>query len=111
MESCTLVKMIRFNNEEWEIVCRKAAEAGMKNSTYLRWIDVHGEIKKFDNRQVNNMLLSFNSMGRLVNQIAKVANSSGSIYKSDVESLQEQFRRLSAVMKNYLSQFYPDDIL
>ena len=111
MEKRSIAKLVKYNTEEWEIVCRKAAECEMKTATYIRNVTVHGEVKKFDNRVANGLLLSFNSIGRLINQVAKVANSTGSIYEKDIEAMQEQMKQLRIVIKAYLSQFDPENIL
>ena len=111
MEKRSIAKLVKYNTEEWEIVCRKAAECEMKAATYIRNVSVHGEVKKFDNRVANGLLLSFNSIGRLINQVAKVVNTSGSVYKNDIEAIQEQMAQMRIVIKSYLAQFDPEDIL
>ena len=50
---------------------------------------------------------AFLSIGNNVNQIAEVANSSGSVYQKDIEDLQKEFKYFRSVMKNYLFEISP----
>ena len=47
------------------------------------------------------------NIGNNVNQIAEVANSSGSVYQKDIEDLQKEFKYFRSVMKNYLFEISP----
>ena len=107
----TKEKKVYYSADEWKVICEKAAESGMRTGVYIRWVSLHGEVKKFDNVLVNKLLVEFNRIGRLVNQVARVANESGSVYRNDIETMQVQMERLSAVFKNYLAQFDPEEII
>ena len=43
---------------------------------------------------------AFLSIGNNLNQIAKVANESGSVYQKDIEDLQEEFKYFRTAMQN-----------
>ena len=77
---------IGFSKGEWETVCKKAKAAGMRNGTYVRVMAVKGEIKYYDLKELGAMKRSFLSIGNNLNQIAAVANASGSIYKKDIRT-------------------------
>ena len=98
---------IGFSKGEWETVCKKAKAAGMRNGTYVRVMAVNGEIKYYDLKELGAMKRSFLSIGNNLNQIAAVANASGSVYKKDIEDLQEEFKYFRSVMKNYLFEISP----
>ena len=98
---------IGFSKDEWETVCKKAKAAGMRNGTYVRVMAVKGEIKYYDLKELGAMKRSFLSISNNLNQIAAVANASGSIYKKDIEDLQEEFKYFRSVMKNYLFEISP----
>ncbi|MCH5194714.1 MAG: plasmid mobilization relaxosome protein MobC [Oscillospiraceae bacterium] len=53
------------------------------------------------------MKRSFLSIGSNLNQIAAVANASGSVYQKDIEDLQAEYKYFRDVMKNYLSEISP----
>jgi hypothetical protein len=94
-------KIIYYNDEEWEAVQRRAAALKMRTGTYIRRISVHGEIKWYDFRKYHTLEIAVNAVGRNVDQIAKVANSTQSVYKKDVEELQEQMDQLRTLFKIY----------
>ena len=100
-------KLVGFTKEEWETVCQKAKAAGMRNGTYIKVMAVKGEIKYYDLKELGAMKRSFLSIGNNLNQIAAAANSSGSVYKKDIEDLQEEFKYFRSVMKNYLFEISP----
>ena len=83
---------IGFSKEEWEIVCRKAKAARLRNGTYVRRMAVKGEIKYYELKELVTLKRAFLSIGNNLNQIAKVANESGSVYQKDIEDLQEEFK-------------------
>ena len=106
-----MIKPIRFSREEWEMICRKAEEAELKPSAYVRWTALHGQVKVYNTDLVNDMLVQFNSIGILINQIAKVVNMTGSVFKKDIEDIQQQMKNLTVVIDSYLKQFETEDII
>ena len=93
---------IGFSKEEWEIVCRKAKAARLRNGTYVRRMAVKGEIKYYELKELVTLKRAFLSIGNNLNQIAKVANESGSVYQKDIEDLQEEFKYFRTAMQSYL---------
>jgi hypothetical protein len=98
---------IGFSEEEWNIVCRKAKTAKMRNGTYVRRMAVKGEVKIYELKELSALKRAFISIGNNVNQIAEAANSSGSVYQKDIEDLQKEFKYFRSVMKNYLFEISP----
>ena len=54
-----------------------------------------------------SMMQQLYRIGNNLNQIAAVANSSGSVYAKDVEDLQNEFKHFRGAMKNYLFEISP----
>ena len=104
-------KKVYFSPAEWSVVCRKAEALGQRTGTYIRRIAVQGEIKKYDMKELNNLRISFNRIGIELNQIARVANSTNSVYAKDIEDMQKQMKYFRAVMDNYLAELKPNEIL
>ncbi len=104
-------KKVYFSPEEWRIVCDRAATLGIRTGTYIRKIAVRGMIKSFDMKQFNNLIVSFNRIGNELNQIAMVANSTGSIYQKDIEDMRETYKYLKTVFTDYLSEIKSVEIL
>ena len=98
---------IGFSKEEWEIVCRKAKAARLRNGTYVRRMAVKGEIKYYELKELVTLKRAFLSIGNNLNQIAKVANESGSVYQKDIEDWQEKFKYFRTAMQSYLFPISP----
>lgn len=104
-------KEIKLSPEEWEIICKRAAALNQRTGTYIRRISVQGIIKNFDMKQFNHLIMSFNRIGNEVNQIARVANSTRSIYAKDIEDLNKSFDELQIIFANYLLPIKSLDIV
>ena len=100
-------KRVYFTPDEWRIVCDRAAAVYMKPGTFIQTIAVQGEIKSYDMAALNNLRMSFNRIGTTLNQIAKVANSTQSVYQKDIEDMQEEFKYFRTAMQNYLFDISP----
>ena len=103
-------KLIRFSPEEWQTVCERAAALGQRTGTYIRRIAVRGTIRSFDMKQFNHLIMSFNRIGNELNQIARVANSTRSVYAKDIEDMKKSFEYLETVFANYLMPIKSLDI-
>ena len=100
-------KLIGFSPDEWSIVCKKSKAAKLRTGTYIRRMAVKGEVKIYELKELSALKRAFLSIGNNVNQIAEVANSSGSVYQKDIEDLQKEFKYFRSVMKNYLFEISP----
>lgn len=107
----TKEKKVYFSPEEWDVVCAKASYLHMRVGTYIRKIAVQGEIKHYDMSELNSLKMSFNRIGIELNQIAKVANSTQSVYQKDIEDMKKEMDYFRRVMKNYLHELEPNVIL
>ena len=102
MSKRNIEKHIKYNAEEWKIVLEKAAVLGKRTGTFIREISVQGVIKNYDMKQFNHLIMSFNRIGNELNQIAKVANSTQSVYAKDIEDMKKSYEYLETVFENYL---------
>ena len=100
-------KLIGFSPDEWSVVCQKSKAAKLRTGTYIRRMAVKGEVKIYELKELSALKRAFLSIGNNVNQIAEVANSSGSVYQKDIEDLQKEFKYFRSVMKNYLFEISP----
>ena len=106
----TKEKKVYFGKDEWETVCRKAAAAEMKIGTYIRYIAVHGIVKKYDVRILDNLVYAINSVGRNINQIAKTANSTGDIYKTELENVSNELGKISKRIDVYFENLFSEEV-
>lgn len=102
---------IRFSDSELAVVKEKAAAARMPVARFVRKMAVEGEIKIYDMNDTVNLMRSFNAIGTNLNQIAKVVNSTGEVYKKDIEEMREMFEYFHNVMNSYLRELLPKEIL
>ena len=100
-------KLIGFTPEEWEIICKKAKVARLRTGTYIRRMAVNGEIRYYELKELVTLKRAFLSIGNNLNQIAKVANESGSVTQKDIEDMQEEFKYFRTAMQNYLFDISP----
>ena len=107
----TKEKKVYFSPEEWDVVCAKASYLHMRVGTNIRKIAVQSEIKHYDMSELNSLKMSFNRIGIELNQIAKVANSTQSVYQKDIEDMKKEMDYFRRVMKNYLHELEPNVIL
>lgn len=99
-------KLVNFTPEEWKAVQRRAAELNMRTGTYIRWISAYGEIRWYDFKKYDTLLISINTIGRNIDQVLKVINSTKEVYKKDVEELKEQVD----VLKNLFNAYFEEAI-
>ena len=87
--------IFRITEARKELIEKKMAEAGFKNrQAYLRKMALDGYILRLDLGELRKIIrLMANATGN-INQIAKRANETRSIYSSDIRGLQEQINNL-----------------
>ncbi len=107
----SIEKHIKFNIAEYEVICIRAAKLKMRIGTYLRTIAVQGCIKVFDLKELNDVRLAVNRIGNNLNQISAVANSTNSIYKKDVEDLQNEMKQLRIIFEDWLEPLQSEILL
>ena len=88
---------VKLTDEELAVVKRKAEFAKMPVGRFLRVMAVKGEIKYYELRELIAIKRALESIANNVNQVAKVVNSTGSVYQKDIEELQEELLRQAKV--------------
>lgn len=80
-------------------------EAGIKNiSAYIRKMAIDGHIIILDLTDVKELVRLLRINSNNINQIAKKANETGSIYLEDIKYLQKQQDEVWNTMKSILLQ-------
>ena len=105
MREYTDTFLVRFKEGERDIVRRKMEEAGIRNmAAYIRKMAIDGYVIRLDLNDVKEVarLLRINSNN--LNQYAKRANETGSIYLEDIKELQRQQEKLWELMKAILQR-------
>lgn len=105
MREYTDTFLVRFKEGERDIVRRKMEEAGIRNmAAYIRKMAIDGYVIRLDLSDVKEVarLLRINSNN--LNQYAKRANETGSIYLEDIKELQRQQEKQWELMKAILQR-------
>ncbi|MDE6709452.1 MAG: hypothetical protein K2J76_03060, partial [Oscillospiraceae bacterium] len=81
----TIRKIIKFNDDEWQAVCKRAEFLNLRTGTYIRRIAVREVLKVLDMKKINRVLVSFHRIGNLLEQILRVAKKEQLPYTSEIQ--------------------------
>lgn len=96
---------IRVTPEELEQIKMRMEQAGIKNMTaYLLRMALHGYILTLDLPELKEILRLLRISGNNLNQYAKQANETGSIYWSDIEELKHSQGEVLKAMRKLLDK-------
>lgn len=104
-------KIVGFSPTEWETVCRRSAEMGLRTGTYIRTIAVQGVVKVFPLKELNDVHRALNRIGVNLNQIVTVVNSTGSVYQKDMEDVLAEMKQLRIIVEDWLSPLESEELL
>ena len=80
---------IRFNDTEWEYICRQAELLHVKKSSYVRECAKARYILMMDQGDMNGIIGAVRGLSAKVNQIAQRANKTGRVYGEDITTMKE----------------------
>jgi mRNA-degrading endonuclease RelE of RelBE toxin-antitoxin system len=93
------------NDEEKELIERRMQEAKINNvSSYLRKMAIDGYVINVEIKEISETVRLLRFVSNNINQIARHANETGSIYKDDVEEIQKNYKELWQAMREILHQ-------
>ena len=104
-------KIIKFNEDEWHAVCKRAEFLNLRTGTYIRRVAVREVLKVFDMKKLNRVLMSFYRIDNLIEQILRVAKREHSQYTEEIQKLLEEVNRCEEPLKKYLSELKPERLL
>jgi len=87
-------KKITYSLDEWKIIEEHAASVMMKTGTYIKRISVDGQINHYSVGDITQLMNALRIIGNNINQIAKKANETHSLYQEDVDKLRLEVDRL-----------------
>lgn len=98
-------KEIVLTKEEKELITKRMKEAGMNNmSAYIRRMALYGYVICLDMTEFKEILRLMKIGSNNLNQYAKKANETGSIYKEDIEDLQRIHKELLQLLGEILER-------
>ena len=96
---------VRVTQEEWNEIHKRMEGAGMRNlSAYMRKMALNGYLIHLDLSDVREVLRLLRISSNNLNQYAKRANETGSIYETDIKELQETLCKILAMMGEILDR-------
>lgn len=96
-------KEIDFSLEDWAKVERRAPACGMKTGTYLRHIALTGRVKTFDLKGLAPLINGMRTISNNINQIARKANETNSIYAEDMRIIKKAHEELCHILTQFIS--------
>ena len=97
---------VRITPEEQEIISEKIGRVGEKNiSAYIRRLVLTGHVIEVDMSDFRELRRLVSIESNNLNQYARRANETGSIYKADIESLQKSHKELIRLLGEVLDKF------
>ena len=91
-------KKVIYSLDEWTIIEQRAADLAMKTGTYIKRISVDGQINHYNSGDITAVMNALRIIGGNINQIAKKANETHSVYADDVAKLQKEVEALSRTL-------------
>lgn len=105
-EKKTVRMQLVISQKEADLVQERMAELGITNlSAYLRKMAVDGYIIYLDTGDIQEMVRLMRICSNNLNQYARRANETGSIYTADVEDLRSRLDSLWEQMDRLLREF------
>ena len=83
-------KKIVYSLDEWNIIEERAASLMMKTGTYIKHISVDGQINHYSVSDITQVMNALRIIGNNINQIAKKANETHSLYEEDVKKIKSE---------------------
>lgn len=80
---------IRFNDTEWEHICKQAELLHVKKSSYVRECAKAHYVLMMDQSDMNGIIGAVRALSTNVNQIARRANKTGRVYEEDITTTKE----------------------
>lgn len=97
---------LKFTEEEFNFITKKKETAKVQNYTdFIMKIATQSQLVIIDTKPLLEVAYEVNKIGVNVNQMAKVANTSGSIYKSEFENLKRSIDDLEEIVQQCFDIF------
>ena len=92
---------IRFNDTEWEHICKQAELLHVKKSSYVRECAKAHYVLMMDQSDMNGIIGAVRGLCANANQIARRANKTGRIYDDDITMTKESVNAIWQLL-NYI---------
>lgn len=97
--------LFRVSDEEYKIIRRKMIMSRMRNrEAFIRKMLIEGVIINVDTAPLEEIFYEMHKIGVNVNQIAKVANTTGTISQDELTELKERVNEIWHILKSFQSE-------
>ena len=96
-------KEIVYTAEEWKQIEDRAKKCHLKTATFIRAMSLDGGVTVVDLKGLAPLLNGMRIISNNVNQVARKANETNSIYADDVEKMREGVSLLCRTVSQWLS--------
>ena len=97
--------LVRISDADKERIQAKMEEAGILNmSAYVRKMALDGICVKLDLEEVRQLIVLLQRCSNNLNQYAKRANETGSVYAADIEDLQSRLDEIWELSRQTLAR-------
>lgn len=94
---------VRVSRSEYDRIRQKMSEIGITNiAAYMRKMGMDGYCINLDLQDVKDLVSLLRICSNNLNQYAKRANETGSIYEADIKDLQDRLENIWTDMKEVL---------
>lgn len=94
---------IRFNDTEWEHICKQAELLHVNKSSYVRECAKAHYVLMIDQSDMDNIVSAIRGLSTNVNQIARRTNSTGRVYNQDITMTKECVNEIWQLLNYILS--------
>ncbi len=96
---------VMMTEEEYDQIKERAQNAKIGNlSAYMRKMAMDGYVINVELKEIVETIRLLRYSSNNINQIAKHANETGSIYKDDIEEMKKNYKELWGSMREILEQ-------
>jgi hypothetical protein len=96
-------KEIYFTDEDWAAIDKRAKDANMNTTKFIRSIAVNGEFTYIDFKDAHEIQFELHKVGVNINQIAKKVNETNHVYKVDIEMIKKGYDDICRMLNQFLS--------
>ena len=97
--------MLRLSDDEYRILEAKVKLTNAPSKSYaIRHLIVESMLYEVDFKEIRNIDTQLARIGNNLNQIAKRANETRSIYQSDIDEIKKEFKEICRLQESMLSK-------
>ena len=96
-------KEVIFSLDEWKELEEKSSQLSMKTGTFIKRMALDGKVTYYNTKNVAPIMNALRIIGNNINQVAKKANETNSIYAEDIEKIRKENYLLCHTLNQFLS--------